>query len=124
MEEIEREVWVGDNRFYLGHDNILYITANVNFTGKIIDDAKEASCRLMKYVDGKVNVLTDLQESVRLSGEIRRNEYLENERLDRIAYFGLHPVSWLLAIIINGIKRKKNTRFFRTREEAITWLKM
>jgi hypothetical protein len=50
-------------------------------------------------------------------------EIIENERTDRIAIFGLHPVARVIASFIMGVTKKKEMRFFKTKEEALRWLK-
>ena len=48
---------------------------------------------------------------------------LENEKIGKVALFGLHPVARVIAAFIMGITRKKDMRFFKSKEEALAWLK-
>jgi hypothetical protein len=41
----------------------------------------------------------------------------------KMAYFGMHPVARVIASFMMGVTRKQNMRFFKTREEALAWLK-
>ena len=47
----------------------------------------------------------------------------EDEKLVKIAIFGLNPVARVIASFIMGVAKKKDQRFFKTKEEALAWLK-
>jgi len=48
---------------------------------------------------------------------------LEHERTGKVALFGLNPVARVIASFVMGVTRKKDMRFFKTREEALAWLR-
>lgn len=50
-------------------------------------------------------------------------EISENNKVEKISMIGLHPVARVLASFIMGISRNKNMRIFKTKEEALAWLK-
>ena len=122
----EREIRVGENRLYLGEDNILYITP---FGGDMDEKLATEACRavlgLQNMIEGKVNALIDLNKVGKQSSEARKiwQEWSDNEKTGKVAYIGLHPVARVLASFVMGISRNKDMRFFKTREEALAWLK-
>jgi len=124
-EEKDREIWVGENRLYLGEDGILYETLVGEQDEKIVRALHEASIILRNMTGGKVNCLVDLNKAGKVSSEARKigQEMLEDERIGKVALFGLHPVARVLAAFVLGITRKKDTHFFKTKEEALAWLK-
>jgi len=121
----EKEIWVGENRLYLGEDNILYETLVGEQDEKIVLAVHEASNKLRSTVQEKVNILVDLNKTGKPSPGVRKagQEMLEDERIGKTALFGLHPVARVLAAFVLGITRKKDARFFKTEEEALAWLK-
>jgi len=125
MEEKEREIWVGESRTYLGEDNILYTTV----VGEVDENAAIALCeshlKFMNMVEGKVNSLVDLNKAGKQPPKARKigTEMFEHERIGKVALFGLHPVARVIASFVMGVTRKKDIRFFKTREEALAWLK-
>ena len=125
MEEKDREIWVGESRFYLGEDNILYETVVGEQDEKTAITMQEATDKLMNMVEGKVNLLIDLNKTGRPSPEARKKEQeaFEDERIRKVALFGLHPVAQVIASFVMGVTRKKDMRFFKTKEEALAWLK-
>ena len=52
-----------------------------------------------------------------------RQEMFENEQNEKIALFGIHPVARVIASFVMGATKKKDIRFFKSREEAFLWLK-
>ena len=125
MEEKDREIWIGENRMYLGEDNLLCITIVGELDEETQIGINEAGYKLMNTVEGKVHALVDLNKAGKVSPEARKRqvEISEHEKTAKIALFGLHPVARVVASFFMGISQKKDMRFFRTREEALAWLK-
>ena len=125
MEEKDRELWVGESRFYLGEDNIIYsnIVGDIDADTAIAMD--NATLTLMNMIEGKVNVLTDNNKAGKPSSAARKimQEFILHKKYGRLAIFGLHPVSRVLASFFIGFSKKKDMRFFKTREEALVWLR-
>ena len=125
MEEKDREIWVGESRTYLGEDNILYTTV----VGEVDENAaiaiREGHLKFMNMVEGKVNSLIDLNKAGKQPPKARKIgiEMFEHERIGKVALFGLHPVARVIASFVMGVTRKKDIRFFKTREEALAWIK-
>ena len=125
MEDKDRESWVGENRIYLGEDNILCIT----IVGELDEETQiainDTGYKLMSTVAGKVNALIDINKAGKVSPGARKREIeiSEHEKTGKVAIFGLHPVARVIGSFFMGISQKKDMRFFRTEEEALAWLK-
>ncbi len=125
MEEKDREIWIGKNRIYLDEDNILYYTGFGEHDEKTAIEIMKASLRLANMVEGKVDVILDHNNAGK-SCPATRNIYkgmTEHEKFGKIAHWGVHPVARVLASFVMGTSRKKEMRFFKTREQALAWLK-
>jgi len=125
MREKEREIWIGENRLYLGEDDILYETIVGDIDDEIAIATKEATLKLMNNVEGKLNVLIDINKTGKPSKKARDifRGFTEHEKWGRVAIFGLHPVAKMIASFGMGVSQKKDMRFFKTKEEALAWLK-
>jgi anti-anti-sigma regulatory factor len=124
-EVSEREIWVGESRFYLGEDKVLYetIVGDIDETKAL--ELKEAVLKVMNRVDGKLDILIDLNKARNQSSKARKmgKEMFELKQNGKIALFGMHPVSRVIASFVIGITKKEDVRFFKTRQEALAWLK-
>ena len=125
IDEKDREIWVGENSLYLGEDNIVYVTVVGEVDGKTATEITEIDNKFKSMVEGKLNVLADLNKGGKQSVEARKiwKEMTEDDRTGKIAMYGMHPVARVLASFVMGVSRKKDMRFFKTKEEALTWLK-
>jgi len=125
MNEKDREIWIGESRLYLGEDNIGYVTligeVDENVTNRYID----ATLKIMNMAEGAVNFLVDVNKTGKLSTKARGvfKEMSEHEKTGKVAVFGMHPVAKVLASFVMGTSKNKNMRFFKTREDALAWLK-
>ena len=121
----EREIWIGESRFYLGEDNILYDTIVGEQDEKTTILMKEAVDKLKDMVEGKVNVIIDLTRTGKPTSESRKigQKAFEDEKFGKVALFGMHPVARVIGAFFIGVTKKEDTRFFKTKEEALTWLK-
>ena len=125
IDEKDREIWVGGNRIYLGEDNILYITVVGEVDGKAAAAVKEIDRKFKSMSEGKLHVLGDLNKAGKQSAEARNiwKEMTEDDRTGKIAMCGMHPVAQVIASFVMGITRKQDMRFFKTKEEALAWLR-
>lgn len=125
MREEEREILIGESRFYLGEDNILYETIVGEVDNEIATAMKEASIKLRDMAVGKVDVLVDINKAEKPTSKARETarKRLEDEGIGKVAIFGMHPVARVVASFIMGVTKKEDMRFFKTKEEALAWLK-
>ena len=123
----DREACVGEDGLHLdlGEDNILYITSAGEIDGKEASVIREVILKFINIVEGGINLLIDLNKAGKQTPETRNiwKEFSEaEERIRKIALFGLHPVARILASFVIGVTKKKDMRFFKTKEEALAWL--
>lgn len=120
----DREVWVGKERIYLGEDNIFYITAGGEMDEKTAIQIKKVFLKLLNMAEGKVNYLIDLTEAKKQSPGARKiwKEMSEHEKTGKLALFGMHPLSRVLASFVMEVTKKKDMKFFKTKEKALAWL--
>jgi hypothetical protein len=125
MENKDREIRVGENRLYLGEDNVLYVTIFGEVDEKIAIALKEADLKFKNMVEEKYDVLADLNKSGKHSSESRKiwKEMTEHDKTGKVAIFGMNPVVRVIVAFVMGVSKKKDMRFFKTREEALAWLK-
>ena len=125
MKEEDREILVGESRFYLGEDNIIYETIVGDFDEQKALEARAAVCKLADKANERTKILIDLDEAGNQSSEARKivQELFDTEVCGKIALFGLHPVARVIASFVIGASKKKDMRFFKTKEEALAWLK-
>ena len=125
MEEKDREILVGENRFYLGEDNIIYCTTVGDIDVEMAIAFDDATLKLTNMVEGKVNFFIDLSRTGQATPDARKlgKRMFELEKTGKIAMFGMHPVARVLASFVMGITKKEDMRFFKTKDEALLWLK-
>jgi len=124
-EEKDREIWVGENSLYLGEDNIFYITVVGEMDDETAIAIKAADVKFKSMVEGKVNVLGDINKSGKHSPGARKTwkEMMEEDKTGKVAIVGMSPIARVLASFVMGVTRKKDMRFFKIKEEALAWLK-
>jgi hypothetical protein len=124
-ENDKREVFIGEHRFYLGENNILHITVVGKQDEKTALAMKEAVSKFVGIIEGKLNIFVDNNKAGKAAAAARKmfNELMNLKEFGKIAIFGAHPVARVLATFVIGISRKKDVRFFSSKEEAMAWLK-
>ena len=125
MDKEEREIWLGKSRFYLGEDNIIYAIPVGDIDETLAIAIKENIFNFANMVDGTANSLIDLNKVGKPSMKAREigKEALEHEKVGKLAFYGLHPVAKMLASFVMGVSKNKNMRFFKTKEDALVWLR-
>lgn len=118
-------IWIGESSVYLGDDNIIYATPIGDIDEKTAIEFVDNILKFADMVDGKVNSLIGLDKAGKPSIKARKigEDALKHEKVGKLAFYGLHPVSKMLASFAMGIIKKKDMRFFKTKEEALAWLK-
>jgi len=121
----EREIWVGENRFYLGENDILYET----IVGQADDEMgmfmEEATDKLKKKAGRQVDVLIDVNRAGKPSPKTRARakKTFEDEGIGKVAIFGVNPVGRVISSFVIGVTKKKDLRLFKSKEDALAWLK-
>ncbi len=121
----EREIWVGGNRLYFGEDNICYITVVGEVGEEIAIAIKEVDLKFKNMIEEKLNILADLNKAGHQSSEARKiwKDMTEGDKTGKVAMFGMHPVARVLASFVMGVSRNKDMLFFKSKDEALVWLK-
>ena len=121
----KREIKIGRNKIYLGEDHIQYCVAVGEIDAETAIAIRDVTIKLFYEVKGKSNILIDLNQAGKQSPKARKvfNELTRHDKAGKVAFFGLHPVAQIIACFTIGITKKKDMRFFKTREEALAWLK-
>jgi len=127
MGEKDREIAVGKNRFHLDENNTLNITVVGEVDEKLAFEFMKSLRAFDKFpsADGKRNVLVDLNKAGKTSSKARRifKESCEQAGTGKVAMFGMHPVARVIASFLIGVTNKKDIGFFKTKKEALAWLK-
>jgi hypothetical protein len=121
----EREIWVGENRFYLDEDGIMYVEISGEHDKQIALEMKDAYLKLLSMSEGKVNIFADNSKSKRPSVEARKifRVLTEHEKSGKIAVFGQNPVARVISTFIVGLSKNKDVHIFKSKDEALLWLK-
>jgi hypothetical protein len=120
-----REILVGKSRHWLSADNIINVVAIGDNDDSAADTIKETIMGFFAQVDGKVDWLIDLNKAGKQSPKARKafKETSEHPKTGKVACFGLHPVARVIASFVQGVSQNRTMRFFKTKEEALAWLK-
>jgi len=120
----EKEFIVGGNRSSIIGDNIIHVVASGEQTSELARLQFEMDSKLASLIDGKVNYLIDLNKAGKNSPEARSiwTRITENENTNKVAIYGLNPVARVLASFVMGVTKKKDFRFFMTKEDALNWI--
>jgi hypothetical protein len=120
----ETEFMVGNNRTSIIEGNIIYVIVNGEQTTELAILQKEVNLKLANLINGQISYLIDLNKAGKNSPDAR-NIWIEISNLEitkKVANFGIHPVARVLAAFVVRVSGKQNVRFFKTEEEALTWL--
>ena len=121
----ETEMWSGNNKSTLLTDlNIIHVIAVGEQTTEIAILQREINHKLFRLIEGEISYLIDLNRCGKNSPEARQiwNQLSESEKTNKVAIFGLNPVARVIANFSMGVAKRNNQRFFKTQEEAMSWL--
>ncbi len=125
VKEITKEYWVGKNRMYLKDDGIIYIDADGDIDKDLALKQIEIALQIHRVIQKKINLFIDLSNAGKQSPEARVlwREINQRAEINKIAYYGLNFISRIVASFIMGKLKKSNIRFFKSKSEAVQWLK-
>ena len=120
----EKEFCVGGNKSSIIGNNIIHVVASGEQTRELALLQYEMDSKLASMIDGKVNFLIDVNKAGKNSPEARSiwTKTTENENTNKVAIYGLSPVARVLASFVIGVTKKKDIRFFITKEDALNWI--
>jgi anti-anti-sigma regulatory factor len=115
---------------YNDKDDIMYLRILGVITG---EDLQELMPRIQKMFEGKTRRVTliDMSQTAHVGPQVMTKEMREAYKqltdlmdADKSAIFGASPAVRMAAKIALAVaKKSKSTRFFKTKEEALAWLK-
>lgn len=120
----DQECMVGLNRIFIDDVGIINFIAIGEHELEIAKKIDDVIRQLGDSIDGPVNLLIDLNNAGKSSPEARRlwQTSSDNDKSSKTALFGLHQVAKVLASFVSSFTKRKNMRFFSTREDALDWL--
>lgn len=120
----ETEFNIGENKLSLIEGNIIHVITQGEQTIEIALIYKEICETLSANLEGKINYLIDLNKCGKNSPEARGIWKVESElgKTNKVATYGLNPVSRVIASFVIGNLKKGDMRFFKTKEEALSWI--
>ncbi len=120
----DTEFWVGESKSKLIDQNIIHVIAVGDQTKETSNLQLIINDKIMRHITGKINFLIDLNSASKNSVEARQiwKRISEQETTNKVAMFGLHPVARVLASFAMGVSNSNNQRFFKTKEEAMSWI--
>ena len=120
----ESEYVIEKNRTCLIEDNIIYVIASGEQTDELAIQQKQVCEILGKQINGDLFYLIDVNSCGKNSPGARAiwHQLSEDKKTAGVAVFGIHPVAKVIASFVIGISRKKNMRFFKTKEESLSWI--
>jgi hypothetical protein len=121
----DKEIWVGENRFYLDENNLLLVTIVGEHDDQIAKEMQIEFLKLLEMVDGKVKIYADNTRSGKASPEARKmfSSLTEHKKVGKVAVFGANPVARVIATFVMGLSKNKDIGFFSSKEKAMAWLK-
>jgi hypothetical protein len=124
MQQIEKLVYVGKNRFELLDDNILFVTIEGEVDKETAIKCRDLSLKFFEIANGQMKSLVDLTRATKQPPESRRivQEMWNDQSRGKVALFGLNPVSRVVASFVIGSTGQKDLKFFKTKDEALAWL--
>ncbi|PBQ34520.1 hypothetical protein CNR22_22970 [Sphingobacteriaceae bacterium] len=120
-----REFQVNESKIYLNEDDIICNEAYGTPSMETAQAIKDANLTLACLNGKPSSVLVDLTHAGKPSLEARKilKKFIECTEVGRLAFIGMHPVAKVLATFYIGISQKKEIALFKTKTEALLWLK-
>jgi hypothetical protein len=120
-----REIQIGQSRLDVDEDKTIHVTIGGEFEEDTVLAFRESFEALTRSFEGRANCIIDLNKAGKPSAQARRAgiEAFSNDKVGKIALFGLNPIARVVASFVMGRSMKKDMRFFKTKEEALAWLK-
>ena len=125
---LEREYHIRKHKITL-HEQPTFQYIVIDCVGNVDEQIAHEVCKILaeflKQSTETIHFLIDLNQSRETTLKARRvfRSFAEEHIQGRMAFCGLHPVAKVLAGFFLKITNKKDMRFFKTRNEAIQWLR-
>ena len=121
----ENKTKLGESLYWLDNDDILNIVGIGDTTDEMAPEYRKIVLGFLEQVKGKADWLVDLNKAGHQSSLARKayKDMSEYEKSGKVAIFGLNPVARVIASFVMRGSRNKRLRFFKTRDEALAWLR-
>lgn len=121
----ENEILIGENKTNLIDGNIIHVKTFGDQTNEIAKAQLKLNTQLFNIIEGDAYFLIDLNESGKNTPEARDiwNQLGDHDKVKKVAIFGIHPVARVIASFVMRTSNKKNRGFFKTKEEALKWIR-
>jgi hypothetical protein len=125
MSKTKKEILVGKSKIFIDDDGIIHDIAEGSSNKEIATQIKETILSLAENRNGKSHVICDLTNAGIPTYEARKiYAGIANEKkIGKVAMIGSNTISRIIAAFTLKIMRNTNTRFFKSKEAAIKWLK-
>lgn len=120
----DREFKIGESRIKILDNKIISIESVGDLDDEMAKVYIELNRKMQEILGDRLFYMIDLNRAGKNSSGARKTwqELTELDTTIKVALFGLHPVARILASFVIGITSQKKNKFFRTEEEAISWL--
>ncbi len=125
IQENDFEYRIGENKTSLLEGNIIYVESNGEQNLQVAQQHIIGIRRMKEFIQGKVSYLINLNNCGKNSPEARKiwRNFSEEKDTHKVAMYGIHPVAMVIASFVTNITKKNEMRFFKTKEEALAWIK-
>lgn len=114
------------SKVYLDDDNIIHVDSIGEQDEREALEGKNKVLELAEKLQGKCKILNDLTNMGKSRPESRKImiESLKHKKVGKVANFGANTVSRFIAsVMIKASGTEDKVRMFKTKEEALKWLK-
>ena len=120
----EREILAGENRFYLGKDNIIYVTLKGKIDYDTLLKMRGAFFKILIAGNEKCNILAINKKTENLTLNFKKifKEVSECDNFGKVAVLNLNPKPSGFSSLVARLSKNENLDFFDSREDALSWL--
>ena len=106
-------------------NNNIYIIAQGNLDTHGAEELYSVYLEVLSLTEGVLNVLVDINKGGMVNGHARNlcKKMSSNQRIGKVALFGMNPVAMAIASFFVGRTKRDNYRFFANEKDAFYWLK-
>jgi hypothetical protein len=121
----DREIFVGKNRFYLGKNDIIYITLKEDVNKEAILKMRGAFFKLLMIANEKCNVLAINKKTGTPSFFANKifKEVSEGENIEKVAILNMDSGTRGISSFMSRFYKNENLNYFDSKEDALMWLK-
>ncbi|WP_167605232.1 hypothetical protein [Maribellus sediminis] len=126
MKETEvTKYQVGGDTMYIREGNVIHVVVVGYQSHEFALKVKEKCSELANQIEGMHHYLIDLNKCGKNDAAARKvwKELSRDVRTNKVATFGMNPVSRVIANFVIGTYEGKNIRFFKHEKDALKWLK-